>query len=76
MRIDYLCKSTEKEGFIYTVAGKGCFVARQNAEMVREEHLRNIEEHLREIRKLAADCGLRREDVMDIYRVLEEEDRQ
>ena len=28
----------EKEGFIYTVAAKGCFVAPKNTELLREEH--------------------------------------
>ena len=29
----------EKEGFIYTVQGKGCYVAPRNAELIREERL-------------------------------------
>ena len=32
----------ERDGFIYTVAGKGCFVAARNLELVREDHLRKI----------------------------------
>ena len=53
----------EREGFIYTVAGKGCFVAAKNTELLREENLRQIEERLQEIRDLAAACGLSREDI-------------
>ena len=49
----------ESEGFIYTVAGKGCFVAAKNTELLREENLKCIEEHMQEIRRLAAGCGLR-----------------
>lgn len=33
----------ERQGFLYTVAGKGCFVARENLELVRENSLREIE---------------------------------
>ena len=38
----------ERAGFVYTVPAKGCFVAPRNVELLREEHLRRIEEHLRE----------------------------
>lgn len=63
----------EREGFIYTVAGKGCFVAAKNTELLREETLRQIEEHLQEIRNLAAVCGLSREDILEMFSVIEEE---
>ena len=36
----------EREGFITTVPGKGCFVAPRNLELAREESLRRVEEHL------------------------------
>ena len=36
----------EREGFITTVPGKGCFVARKNLELVREEQLRRAEDGL------------------------------
>lgn len=63
----------EREGFIYTVAGKGCFVAAKNTELLREEHLRQIEAHLQEIRALAAACGLSREEIMEMFSIIEEE---
>ena len=63
----------EREGFIYTVAGKGCFVAAKNTELLREENLRQIEERLQEIRDLAAACGLSREDIIEMFSVIEEE---
>ena len=63
----------EREGFIYTVAGKGCFVAAKNTELLREENLRQIEAHLQEIRDLAAACGLSREDIIEMFSVIEEE---
>ncbi|MDO5062437.1 MAG: GntR family transcriptional regulator [Peptostreptococcaceae bacterium] len=37
----------EKAGFIFSVTGKGSFVAPKNLELVREQHLREVEEHLR-----------------------------
>ena len=48
----------EKEGFIYTVAAKGCFVAPKNLELLREQNLKAIEGHLAEAVRLAAVCGL------------------
>ena len=42
-----------KEGDILTAPGKGCFVAPQNAELVREDTLRRVEEHLSQ----AVDAG-------------------
>lgn len=36
----------ERDGFVTTVPGKGCFVAPQNPELVREDTLRRAEEHL------------------------------
>ena len=36
----------EAHGFIYTMAGKGCFVAPQNRELLREAQLRRVEEKL------------------------------
>ena len=63
----------EREGFIYTVAGKGCFVAAKNTELLREKNLRQIETHLQAIRDLAAACGLSREDIIEMFSVIEEE---
>lgn len=64
----------EQEGFIYTIAAKGCFVAAKNTELLREENLKKIEEHLLEIQKLAASCNLTQEDIIEMYRVLTEEE--
>lgn len=63
----------EREGFIYTVAAKGCFVAPRNLDLLREENLRRIEEHMREIAKTATICGLTRQELADMYTLVEEE---
>ena len=36
----------ERDGFLTTSPGKGCFVAPRNLELVREDTLRRVEEHL------------------------------
>ena len=54
----------EAEGFLYTVPGKGCFVAARNTELLREENLKKIEEHLEEIVRLGGACRLSREELL------------
>lgn len=51
----------EKDGYIYTVAGKGCYVAERNEQLVREEYLKQIEAHMQAIVENAAACGIRGE---------------
>ena len=63
----------EREGFIYTVAGKGCFVAARSTEWMREDLLRQIEEHLQEIARLAAAAGVSGEELGQMLRTLREE---
>ena len=63
----------EQDGFIYTVAGKGSFVAAKNTQLLREENLRKIESHFQEILKLAPSCGLSTEELGDMLRLLAEE---
>ena len=64
----------EKEGLVYTVAGKGCYVGGRNPDRIREEGLRQMEEHLNAVHKLAAELGLDREEVFAMYDTLAEMD--
>ena len=63
----------EREGFIYTLPAKGCFVAPKNMELLREENLKKIEEHMREISRLAAESGLTKEEIIEMFQVNSEE---
>lgn len=54
----------EKEGFIYTIQAKGCYVAPKNVELIREENLKKIEEHIEQIVQLAVSCNLSREEIL------------
>lgn len=56
----------EKEGFLYTIQAKGCFVAPKNTELLREENLKKIEDHIEQIVRLAASCNLSREDILQM----------
>ena len=62
------------EGFIYTLPGKGSFVAPKNTELLREENLRRIEEHMREISALAVQSGLTRQELSEMYTLISEEE--
>ncbi|MBO4867089.1 MAG: GntR family transcriptional regulator [Ruminococcus sp.] len=64
----------EREGFIYTIAAKGCFVAPKNVELIREANLRKIEELMAEIGKLAASCGLSKKEIIEMFEYISEEE--
>lgn len=63
----------ESEGFIYTLPGKGCFVAERSTELLREENLRKIESHMQEIRRLANACRLTEQELDDMWCLQKEE---
>ena len=65
----------EQGGYIYTAAGKGCFVSQKSSGMVYEEHLKKIEEHMSEIARLAGSSGITEGQLIEMYRVLQEENR-
>lgn len=65
----------EQGGYIYTAAGKGCFVSQKSSGMVYEEHLKKIEEHMGEIARLAGASGITEGQLIEMYRVLQEENR-
>lgn len=64
----------EREGFIYTIQAKGCYVAPKNLELLREENLKQIEEHIEKIVQLAAACNLTPEEILDMVRFSMEEE--
>ncbi len=64
----------EREGYVNTVGGKGCFVAGTNRELIREENLKKIEEHLQAISRLAKSCGITKEDLLEMFSILEVEE--
>ena len=63
----------EKDGFLYTIQGKGCFVAPKNVALLREEYLKRIEDHLEQVVQLAGACNLTPEEIMKMVRFSLEE---
>lgn len=66
----------EKDGFIQTVAGKGCYVAPKNMDFIREQHLREMEELLRKVRVLAKPVGISDGEVCELYTMLNEKEEE
>lgn len=63
----------ERDGYIETVAGKGSFVAPQNAELLREKRINLIEEKLAVVIQEARTLGLGLQELQNIIRLLYEE---
>lgn len=64
----------EAHGFIYPMAGKGCFVADNNLEILREQRRQELETHLTAALELAKSCGLTRQDLKQMLDLLSEEE--
>ncbi len=60
----------EREGFLENVPGKGCFVASQNRELLRETLLRRVEEHLSQAVEEARKGGLSLEEIHEMLDIL------
>ena len=65
----------EREGFITSVPGKGCFVAPRNLELARENTLRQVEEHLSQAVTLAQTGGITLEELEETLHILYGESR-
>ena len=63
----------EKDGFIYTIQGKGCFVAPKNMELLREEYLKRMEDHIEQLVRLAGACNLTENDIIEMVKFALEE---
>ena len=58
----------EAHGFIYTMAGKGCFVAEPDLALFREQSLHLLEDHLAAAAELARTCGLSESELTELLR--------
>ena len=60
----------EREGFLSTVPGKGCFVSPRNLELVREDTLRRVEEHLAQAVTIAKTGGVSLGEMTETLNIL------
>ena len=64
----------EAEGFIETVAGKGCFVAAQDPQLLREANLKLAEESICRAVDVAKRGGITKEELTEMVDILYESD--
>lgn len=60
----------EAEGLVTAVQGKGYYVNAQDSEMLREQHLRKVEESLLEAITAARNAGITDRELMDTLETL------
>lgn len=60
----------ERDGYIYSVVGKGSFVAERNQEFVRERNYTEMEEHISSAVEIANRCGIDEEEFVNIVKML------
>ena len=60
----------ERDGFLENVPGKGCFVAPQNRELLREAQLRRVEERLTQALEEARKGGLSLAELQEMLNIL------
>lgn len=67
-------ETLQKEGFIETTAGKGCYVSVQNQDFYLEEQQKKIEEHFVDAIDIARTSGINLEKLIGLLTLLYEED--
>ena len=60
----------ESEGFIQSFTGRGSFVSAADPEMLREQNLREIEEHLSKAADIAKSSGVSEKELAEILEML------
>ena len=64
----------QKDGFIYSIVGKGSFVAEQNLETMKENKLKTVEEKLCEAIQNAKQMDISLDDLKEMLTILSEEE--
>lgn len=60
----------ERDGYIYSIVGKGSFVAERNHEFVRERNYTEMEDHIASAVEIANRCGIDEEEFVNIVKML------
>lgn len=66
-------KELEDAGYIYSVVGKGSFVAEQNMELMREKKLKIIEEQLNAVIENSKEMNISLDELQQLVSILYEE---
>ncbi|MGI5895268.1 MAG: GntR family transcriptional regulator [Candidatus Merdivicinus sp.] len=65
----------ERDGFLETVPGKGCFVAAQNTDLLREESLRQAETAIGQAVEIAKKGGISQAELLEMVALFWEESK-
>lgn len=60
----------EKQGLVTAVQGKGYYVNAQDSEMLKEQHMRKMEEHLLNAISAAKIAGISNSELIDVLKML------
>ena len=60
----------ERDGYIYSVVGKGSFVAERNREFIRERNLQEMEEYLTKAIEISNRCVMSQEQLIDLVKTI------
>ncbi len=60
----------EKQGLITAVQGKGYYVNAQDSEMLKEQHMRKMEEHLTDAISAARIAGISNGELVEVLKML------
>lgn len=60
----------ERDGYIYSVVGKGSFVAEKNKEFIREKNLAEMEECISKASDLAKRCNISEEEFINCVKLI------
>ncbi len=60
----------EKQGLITAVQGKGYYVNAQDSEMLKEQHMRKMEEHLTNAISVARIAGISNGELVEVLKML------
>ena len=64
----------EQAGFIKTVQGKGSFVAPKNLELIKEEKLKEIQDHIEKVYNISKIANISEDEVKELFRMIFEGD--
>lgn len=64
----------EKAGFIKTVQGKGSYVLPKNLDLIKEEKLKEIQEHIEKIYEISKLSNISKDEVNEMFKMIFEEE--
>ena len=60
----------EAEGFIKTVQGKGSFVAPKNLEIIKEEKLKEVQDHIEKIYNISKIANISEDEIKELFNMI------